>query len=425
MAASLPLQVSLNESSFESQLRNNIRHFKVYEDRSNQLKALSQVPLEDLRAVAQAKYDSSDKPSTALPQNGNDVVKDMLLMELMEWFKTEFFTWMNSPPCPHCNKPTEGTGSGKPTPLEMSMSAMRVEIFTCTSCFHDRREVTRFPRYNNPVVLLNTRKGRCGEWANCFALICRSAGFEVRHVHDHTDHVWVEVYSSSLNPNRWVHVDPCENSYDNPLLYEVGWGKKLTYIIAVSQDDIQDVTPRYSKDFKKILPRRKTVSEVWLANTIVKLRKEMQQNLLESRKKELQERWVVEIVELITPKVKKDIKDSEKIGRESGSLAWRLARQEIGGDCNVVANPASNFVWKIGPESVFNGNFEFNYDSNLDAYVTSTQEGKKKIAISGWQNGAFLYEDIFKKEEQDWKMVYLATRGKCYSIFQRQTSEHQ
>ena len=37
---------------------------------------------------------------------------------------------------------------------------------------------------------------------------------------------------------RWVHADPCENTMDAPLTYSVGWGKKLTYVMAVSKNEV-------------------------------------------------------------------------------------------------------------------------------------------------------------------------------------------
>jgi len=134
--------------------------------------------------------------------------------------------------------------------MEKQYGAGGAEVAQCSTCGMQ----TRFPRYNDPAKLLETRNGRCGEWANCFTLICRALGYEARHIHDWTDHVWTEIYSDSLQ--RWVHLDSCEAALDTPLVYEKGWGKKLTYCLAFARDHARDVTRRYTEKFDELLTRR-------------------------------------------------------------------------------------------------------------------------------------------------------------------------
>ncbi|KPJ05643.1 Peptide-N(4)-(N-acetyl-beta-glucosaminyl)asparagine amidase [Papilio xuthus] len=119
-------------------------------------------------------------------------------------------------------------------------------VFKCKKCERD----TLFPRYNDVRNLLRTRRGRCGEWANCFALLCRALGYDTRHVFDTNDHVWVEIFN--LESGEWLHVDPCEGMVDAPLVYSCGWGTRLAYVIAVSRDDVQDVTWRYTVKHKQV-----------------------------------------------------------------------------------------------------------------------------------------------------------------------------
>lgn len=85
---------------------------------------------------------------------------------------------------------------------------MRVELYLCPNC----SSISKFPRYNDPKKLLDTRKGRCGEWANCFTLCCRAMGLHARLVVDFTDHIWTEVWINS--EERFVHADSCENIHD-------------------------------------------------------------------------------------------------------------------------------------------------------------------------------------------------------------------
>lgn len=67
-------------------------------------------------------------------------------------------------------------------------------------------------------------------------------------------------------------MDPCENAFDTPKLYEKGWGKKLTYVLSFSNVEVVDTTPRYILNKALNRTRRDLVPEMWLATTIESLR---------------------------------------------------------------------------------------------------------------------------------------------------------
>merc|ERR1712224_172593 len=65
-----------------------------------------------------------------------------------------------------------------------------------------------------------------------------------------------EVKLPSGNTGKWVHADPSEGILDEPLMYEKGWGKKLTMIFAFTPTYIEHVTPTYTADYEKTVWRR-------------------------------------------------------------------------------------------------------------------------------------------------------------------------
>ncbi|XP_054462106.1 peptide-N(4)-(N-acetyl-beta-glucosaminyl)asparagine amidase [Anoplopoma fimbria] len=381
-----------NSMSFFLTLQSNFQHVMIYETPELQQKARSHIPHQQLSSVAECKLKEAKEADPECKLG----IEDFLVLELLRWFKQDFFSWVDCLPCSQCKGPTQNATALSPTTEDIRWGAQRVENHYCQSC----RLSTRFPRYNNPEKLLETRRGRCGEWANCFTLCCRALGLEARYIWDSTDHVWTEIYS--VSQRRWLHCDSCERGCDNPLLYEVGWGKKLAYVLAFSKDQVVDVTWRYSCKHPEVLSRRTRVQEAWLLHTINGLNATRQQSLSPERKKELTERLLVELVEFISPKKPKP---GEMGGRNSGSLAWRIARGETRKADAGTSTQAAGYVFTPTEKEKSDRLLHVRYSATKDQYC---RESNNSEVIQSWDQCVWSKESVFRKVENDWQMVYIA-----------------
>lgn len=202
-------QVQSNETQqFRGRLMSCCETVKRYEEVQHQLAAKEAINMETILQYA-TEHKSICLTSSPATFPGDDVC---FMTGLLRWFKCDFFKWTNSPACDNCSAlgagapPRKGMsciGMAEPNDFERDVCwAQRVELHQCKAC----QFVTRFPRVNNPSVLVtSSRRGRCGEWANAFCLICRTLGIDALYCMDWTDHVWVEVWLPSLG--RYVHVD--------------------------------------------------------------------------------------------------------------------------------------------------------------------------------------------------------------------------
>ena len=106
-------------------------------------------------------------------------------------------------------------------------------------------------------------------------------------------------------------------------------------------------------------------------------------------------------------KPQKDFTDEESLGRQSGSLAWRLARAET------ELETSKEFVIKPTPSEEDSMIIDISYDICKDVYIRKSNGDQES---KGWASMASEVENLFKKEELDWKMVYLARKGNFYII---------
>ncbi|XP_057721476.1 peptide-N(4)-(N-acetyl-beta-glucosaminyl)asparagine amidase isoform X1 [Arachis stenosperma] len=305
---------------FEHRVRPYVKQVLMYEDAMRQEAARKTVPMEELE----------EKALVSLAKEGNfnpsKIERDhAFLLRLLFWFKKSF-SWVNAPACQDCGNTTVGQGMTAPDPSETCFGASRVELYRCTHC----SQLTRFPRYNDPIKLVETRKGRCGEWANCFTHYCRSFGYESRLIVDLTDHAWTECFSHFLG--RWMHLDPCEGIYDKPLLYEKGWNKKLNYVIAVAKDGTYDVTKRYTRKWHEVLSRRIMLTESSLSSILTVITKECRRGFAPQQLSMIEARDKEENQEIERSVHTEDDESLSLPGRRSGDEEWRKSRLEMGSD---------------------------------------------------------------------------------------------
>lgn len=365
-------------------IRSTLKQVQSYEDR-NLLEMIRKeiLPLNEFnRRLDQKKFENPlDR-------------RDALIVELLNWFKEEFFTWFDQSFCSNCSKSMKFIRFISPTEQQrIEGDAQRVELYRCETC--SREDV--YPRYNKISMLLKTRSGRCGEAANLFTCFCRSLSFESRYIYDPSDHVWTEVYSESQQ--RWIHCDACENLCDSPLIYEQGWKKQLEFCLAFAKDHLEDVTWKYVTNFSQTIQKRK-LNEKQFQKFLQQINLKLQKNLDKQTKKQLNFRRIRDLVEMIRPRTLSS--DVELNGRQSGSLQWRLSRQETQENNEIHLG----FVYKMSEEEIDRNSLIVEYNSVQDQFYRQENRDEAK-----WNERWFSYSNLQRKVEKDWKMVYLARKN--------------
>ncbi|KAI5955395.1 PNG1 [Candida theae] len=302
-----------------------------YENANSLDKALDAIDL----AKIYESVDRREQEKTNTKLNYDDFV----VLELLRYFKHDFFKWVNSPSCPCGSTDVSTVGVKRPDSANNPDQISIIEIHQCQKCHHQ----IEFPRINNPVSLLRTRTGRCGEWVNCFLLILTALIGEgkdrIRYVWNNEDHVWCEYYSSGLR--RWVHLDPCEGVFDETLLYCDNWGKRMSYVIGFNKNSVVDLSKKYITKDKQI-DQSSVADPSKVEKVITYYNVKKADDYLTQSKSIYSEResWKALYTDVFVPRnlERGELRTEEEAtvssdlpkGRQTGSVEWTKARGEDG-----------------------------------------------------------------------------------------------
>ena len=96
---------------FLQKVTHNFNRVLRYEDKDLQEKALAKIPLIELEIAAQKNMrrlqlaiKKGDSKETEID------VQELVLLELLNWFKNSFFSWVDTPNCRFCKGTTKFAG---------------------------------------------------------------------------------------------------------------------------------------------------------------------------------------------------------------------------------------------------------------------------------------------------------------------------
>jgi peptide-N4-(N-acetyl-beta-glucosaminyl)asparagine amidase len=103
-----------------------------YEDKELQHKALALIPLNDFEIAAVnnlRKLQKAIKSGHTSEQEFD--IQELILFELLSWFKNSFFSWVDSPECSSCGGTTLFVGHNFISATEGEADRVEVNSFLC------------------------------------------------------------------------------------------------------------------------------------------------------------------------------------------------------------------------------------------------------------------------------------------------------
>jgi peptide-N4-(N-acetyl-beta-glucosaminyl)asparagine amidase len=116
-------------------LQRVVSHFRAvlrYDDKELQCKALALIPLNDFEVAAVNNMRKLQKAIKSGHTDEQEVdIQELILMELLSWFKNSFFSWVDSPECSSCEGTTKFVGHNFSSATEGEAYRVEVNSFLC------------------------------------------------------------------------------------------------------------------------------------------------------------------------------------------------------------------------------------------------------------------------------------------------------